>query len=144
MRVAGVGSFLDCQKLSSTSEAQSHCNDTSLPFLKDLVLEVIKTHATKLDQSEQAREEAKGLFQLPTPAEVFLGCFPSVNPFTAFHLARLPCNLRDLLTLNTAEQAQLASVLSVVPPKSMELFFHQMAWGGRCHLQGIYHVNPLV
>jgi hypothetical protein len=107
------------------------------PLLKDLVTEVIKTHAATLVDSERAKEEAKGLFRLPTPAQTFLGSFPSINPFTAFHLARLPCNLRDLVTLNNAEQAQLANVLPVVPPKSLALFFEHVAWGERCQLQAI-------
>ena len=65
----------------------------------------------------------------PSPSEVVLTSFPSINPLSAARLISLGCSLSELLTLSAEEQKQLAVKLSDIPANSLELFFHQAMWG---------------
>ena len=65
----------------------------------------------------------------PTPAEIVLTSFPSMNPLSAARLISLKCLLSELLMLQAEEQKQLAAKLSDIPIDSLNLFFQQATWG---------------
>ena len=74
-------------------------------------------------------QAALQLAEQPSASELVLTSFPSINPMSAAQLISLGCSLRDLLTLSTEEQKQLAAKLPDIPANSLELLFQQAMWG---------------
>lgn len=93
------------------------------------VVNIVKSY---LDASKPIPGQAATHLQLteqPSPSEVVLTSFPSMNPMSAARLISLGCSLSELLTLSADEQKQLAVKLSDIPTNSLELFFQQAMWG---------------
>eukprot|EP00884_Botryococcus_braunii_P007148 jgi/Botrbrau1/16434/Bobra.0142s0032.2 len=107
------------------------CVTTSASELKGLLMEVLKVHGTGQSTCHRARDEAEGFFEPPTDAEAFLSKFPSLNPFTAFHLARLSYNIRTLTSLFSSRPLDLSQFPSHLPARALRNFAEDLAWGAR-------------
>ena len=98
-------------------------------LLQGTVGNIIKSY---LDLCKPGHNQAAAALQLPeqpSPSEIVLTSFPSINPLSAARLISLGCSLSELLTLSAEEQKQLAMKLSDIPANSLELFFQQATWG---------------
>lgn len=98
---------------------------------QELLMEILKVHGNGLSTCQQARDEAKGFFEPPSAVELFLSKFPSLNPFMAFHLARLPYNLRNLISCISSQPSNFAQFPSYLPARALKNFAEDVNWGAR-------------
>ena len=87
------------------------------------------TFLTELQAPSSNVSAPSALEENPSPSEVMLTSFPSMNPMSAARIISLGCSLRELLSLSVEEQKQLADKLPDIPSVSLDLFFQQATWG---------------
>ena len=100
-----------------------------LMLLQETVGNITKSYLDLCKLSPSQAAPALQLPEQPSPSEILLTSFPSINPLSAARLISLGCSLSELLTLSAEEQKQLTAKLSDIPANSLELFFQQATWG---------------
>ena len=80
-----------------------------------------KTFLTDLQAPPSNVAAPLALEENPSPSEVMLTSFPSMNPVSAARIISLGCSLSELLSLSAEEQKQLADKLPDIPTDSLDL-----------------------